>query len=1406
MRKRFLGIFLSFAIALSQLPIAALAETTPAGDSGPESGKIPVVGLSSTSGGCTCTQLCAEDSADSTCPVCSAGGYFACLFTQAPNAALLNSIPTAQSILEDIEISIDGLTYTFDLDADAMTACLTDIAEPEAETPAAVPSTFEYDGTTYTVTELSWGFFSSKRNNITALTLPDTLTDVGSTSFGKFPKLTEITIPGSVKSFGGNFQGMKNLHTLTFGEGVEEISSNMMVSGCSALTAIQLPDSLKTISGPGAFSDAESLTDITLPEGIAITEGSLFSDCTALVEIRLPASVTEIQSSMFEGCTSLKKVTADGAITAIGPKAFSGAENLTEIPDLSLLTEIESYVFQGCKSLTGPLDLSHVTKVGFYAFDSCYRLTGELDLTGLTEIPNYAFRFVGYWGDDITLKFGPNLESIGNQAFSYAPIRSLELPESLTKIGNSVFNQCVSLTGTVSIPDSVTSIGTGAFSGTNVEVFEIGSGLTDIPANALSSSSLQKIIVNNSADAVTGLPNDGTVEIVYLIASIEDNVGDTISDDPSALSLQAAVDSAAQTGETVVLGKNIKLSAPVTVPAGQPVVICPVPDEEYWIMAVKSGLSEPLFIVEEGASVEFIGNLVLSGRYNSGSIVDNQGSVTLSDGVLVRDGKISSLFGGVIKTHGENAEFTLDGGIVKENQISGDSGGVVSVSDGARFLMKDGNIEDNKVGGDCDYSATVRISGGATFEMSGGAIQDNNASGAEPLNSTAGLLLYGNAGGVMSGGNISGNTGHRGSAVLVWGYDDDNRTTFAMTNGTISDNTSSKKGNIDPSGAVHVENNAKFTMTGGNIIGNDASSAGVGGGVCVVDGAIQQQRPEGEYRTAFIMNGGTISNNKASYGGGIYSYSNAVELNAGLITDNTAFEHGGGVYGEGREPYYSTFSIANALVTDNTAQQGGGMMLCATGSADVYVTKGIAVFGNLAQDDPILGPAAGDDFAFTASSFGTKEGIVTLPDRILGGGAALWYQDGGVLQPATGVYPNTDENAPRFGEAGADPKPVTVKASQRNLALKTVVSENAQKLARQEAKLIITGNTARRGGGIGANGGMIIGDPVTTKVTISKTWAGDTAADRPASIAVELLNGGTVIDTVELTASDGWTHTFTGLPTTDGDGSAYSYTVSEVSVGGYTTEITGNAEAGFTITNTKPGLPGPDPSYIDVTVKKSWVLDNGGVQPNSITVELRRNNSTYQTVELNQDNSWTYTWKALDDQYDWKVVETDVPDGFTATVKQLGNAFFITNDDIATSPGGPDDPDKPDPDDPDKPDPDDPDKPDPDNPDKPDPDDPDKPDPDNPDKPDPDDPDKPVDSDDSDTPVDFDDPEPPVEPGEPSAPVDPNDTEHPDKPDEEVLPQTGRLWRPIWLMALAGVALVLAGMVGKTKRHRKNEK
>ena len=79
-------------------------------------------------------------------------------------------------------------------------------------------------------------------------------------------------------------------------------------------------------------------------------------------------------------------------------------------------------------------------------------------------------------------------------------------------------------------------------------------------------------------------------------------------------------------------------------------------------------------------------------------------------------------------------------------------------------------------------------------------------------------------------------------------------------------------------------------------------------------------------------------------------------------------------------------------------------------------------------------------------------------------------------------------------------------------------------------------------------------------------------------------------------------------------------------------------------------------------VLKLWKGDSGSsARPTTIEVEIFRNSTSYQTVTLSEDNHWTYTWSAKDDGSDWKVVERNIPTGYTMTIEERETSFVLTN-------------------------------------------------------------------------------------------------------------------------------------------------
>lgn len=158
----------------------------------------------------------------------------------------------SEYLAENVEMQVNGVQCTVDFRSD-YTASIWQVTDPGQSMEWDIPETIHYEIEGCSVTDfpvVRLNITSSSAANITSLTLPDTLTDLAYTKFSCFPRLTELTIPGSVKVFTASFQNMTSLEKITFAEGVEEIASNSMVNRCSALKEIVLPDSLESITEP----------------------------------------------------------------------------------------------------------------------------------------------------------------------------------------------------------------------------------------------------------------------------------------------------------------------------------------------------------------------------------------------------------------------------------------------------------------------------------------------------------------------------------------------------------------------------------------------------------------------------------------------------------------------------------------------------------------------------------------------------------------------------------------------------------------------------------------------------------------------------------------------------------------------------------------------------------------------------------------------------------------------------------------------------------------------------------------------------------------------------------------------------------------------------------------------------
>ena len=194
-----------------------------------------------------------------------------------------------------------------------------------------------------------------------------------------------------------------------------------------------------------------------------------------------------------------------------------------------------------------------------------------------------------------------------------------------------------------------------------------------------------------------------------------------------------------------------------------------------------------------------------------------------------------------------------------------------------------------------------------------------------------------------------------------------------------------------------------------------------------------------------------------------------------------------------------------------------------------------------------------------------------------------------------------------------------------------------------------------------ATTGFTITNTNTEKVSVSgtKTWNDNNNQDgkRPASITVNLLKNGTKVDSKTVTpdVSGAWTYSFSGLDKYNTDGTEITYTVSEDSVDGYTSTVTGT-----NITNSYT----PETTVVKVT--KAWV----GPKTNSVTVHLLADGTdTGKTITLDEAANWTGTFSNLPKYKDgteivYSVKEDDIANYTVAITGDATTGFTITNTEV----------------------------------------------------------------------------------------------------------------------------------------------
>lgn len=444
------------------------------------------------------------------------------MFSNCPNIKNIDFLPSTVTYINTSAFSSTGVT-ALDFTKTNITH-IDDFAFSDCEELASVKLN---EKTTY----LS-GFGSCPK--LSVISIPSNVTYIGYRAFADNPQLSFTSVPSSVKRIGSYAFTNTNVKELDLSANTELRLDSYAFCDLTTLEKITLPSTLQYIS-TCAFCNT-ALKSIAIPDGVdtiysgafkntplskvsfssnsqlKIIDKYAFSDCLNLTKFVFPKSVIETRDGAFKNDVNLKTVIVlgeEGINASVNP-FYAGDDNtktyLTEIYGNDAKTDEN-----GDKICNGVSRYASVYGITLVPLEDYVETP---DGGSQTDSSNYGTWANGSWQYDdstnrlfvtgsgeLTSTFKTSDGKALNLAsyLSNKALTSIVLTEGITGVGADVFFTDYGIdVQSVSLPNTLTSIGSNAFRNIKAKKFKISANLSSIGANAFYGSNVNSFDLSDT--------------------------------------------------------------------------------------------------------------------------------------------------------------------------------------------------------------------------------------------------------------------------------------------------------------------------------------------------------------------------------------------------------------------------------------------------------------------------------------------------------------------------------------------------------------------------------------------------------------------------------------------------------------------------------------------------------------------------------------------------------------------------------------------------------------------------------------------------------------------------------------------------------------------------------------------